>query len=52
MKKLFTLTRLLHTLFGNIGKRLGRPRQPKHTLDSTPLKKTAGNSLGRGLPQS
>ena len=43
MKKLFTLTRSLHTLFGNIVKRLGRPRPPKHALDSqrtdsTPLK--------------
>ena len=34
MKKLFTLSGSLHTLFGNIAKRLGSPKRPKHALDS------------------
>ena len=34
MKKLFTLIRSLHTLFGNIEKRLESPILQKHALDS------------------
>ena len=41
MKKLFTLTRSLHTLFSNVAKRLGTPRRPlvldSRRTDSTTL---------------